>query len=55
MQIVRFLWYTLLCILLFCILLIVIVGTLWVLRVAVFWWFDVDYVEEVKKWHKTIR
>ena len=29
---------------------IFLVGCLWVLRVAIDWWLDVDYVEVIKKW-----
>lgn len=31
---------------------IVIVGLLWVLRIAIDWWLDIDYVEKIKKWIK---
>lgn len=33
-------------------LLFVEIGTLWVIRIAVKWFWDVDYVEEFKKWLK---
>lgn len=33
-------------------LLIVDVGCLWVLRVAIDWWLDIDYVERIKQWMK---
>ena len=49
MIVVRFLWYTLCIIFLFACMLIVIVGTLWVLRVSVYWWLEVDYVEKIKQ------
>lgn len=49
MIIVRFLWYALLIILLLTCLSIVVIGSLWVLRVAVYWWLDTDYVEWLKK------
>ena len=29
---------------------IVIIGELWVLRVAIEWWLDVDYVKKVEQW-----
>lgn len=47
---VRFLWNTLMIITLLIALLIVIIGGLWVLRIAVFWWLEIDYVEEAKKY-----
>lgn len=31
-------------------LLIVIAGELWVLRVALDWWLNIDYVKEIRKW-----
>ena len=49
MAAVRFVWYALCVIFLFSCMLIVITGTLWVLRVTIYWWFEVDYVEEIKK------
>lgn len=50
--IISFLWYASLAILLLTCLLIVVAGSLWVLRVVVNWWLDVDYVEEFRKWIK---
>lgn len=32
--------------------LIPLVGTLWVLRVAIDWWLEVDYVKAVRRWMK---
>ena len=29
--------------------LIVITGGLWVLRVMVYWWLDIDYVQKIKE------
>ena len=29
---------------------IVIIGELWVLRVAIEWWLDVDYVKRIEEW-----
>lgn len=29
---------------------IVIIGELWVLRVAIEWWLDVDYVKRIEQW-----
>lgn len=52
MIIVRFLWNTLLIILLFIAILIVIIGGLFVLRVECKWWLDVDYAEKLKEWVK---
>ena len=28
----------------------ILVGVLWVLRVAVDWWLDIDYVKKIKEW-----
>lgn len=30
--------------------LVVLVGFLWVLRVALDWWLDIDYVKKIKEW-----
>ena len=29
---------------------IVIIGELWVLRVAIEWWLDIDYVKRIEEW-----
>ena len=29
---------------------IFIIGELWVLRVAIEWWLDVDYVKRIEEW-----
>ena len=29
---------------------IVIIGELWVLRVAIDWWLDIDYVKRIEEW-----
>lgn len=42
----------LLCIMWIIIIEIVIVGLLWVLRVAIDWWLDIDYVVKIKEWIK---
>lgn len=52
MALVNLLWQLLLITILFICLSMVIVGGLWVLRVAIRWWLDVDYVEELKRWAK---
>lgn len=31
---------------------IVIIGELWVLRVAIEWWLDIDYVRKIEEWLK---
>lgn len=31
---------------------IVEAGCLWVLRVVIDWWLDIDYVEKIKEWLK---
>lgn len=31
---------------------IVIIGLFWVLRVAIDWWLDIDYVVKIKEWIK---
>ena len=36
----------------FFVLLITEVCCLWVLRVALNWWLDIDYVEKIKRWAK---
>lgn len=46
MGIVKSIW----CLIIFTALEIVFVGELWVLRVAIDWWLNIDYVEEIKKW-----
>ena len=49
MPIVRFLWHTLLCVLLFCCLVIVIVGTLWVINLELIELFGMDFGEDTIK------
>lgn len=31
---------------------IFIIGELWVLRVAIEWWLDIDYVRKIEEWLK---
>lgn len=50
MNVIKFLWDMMLIILLLTCNMIVIVGSLWVLRVAIDWWLNIDYVEWIKKW-----
>lgn len=45
MAIVRFIW---ICILI-AVSLIILVGCLWLLRVAIDWWLDIDYVKKIKE------
>lgn len=52
MGLIRFLAEGILSILLLTIFEIVTIGSLWVLRVAINWWLDVDYVEVLKRWTK---
>lgn len=36
--------------------LLVLTGCLWLLRVALDWWLDIDYVKKIKEWiHETER
>ena len=30
--------------------LFILVGCLWLLRVALDWWLDIDYVKKIKEW-----
>jgi hypothetical protein len=30
--------------------LMILFGCLWLLRVAIEWWLDVDYVKKIKEW-----
>ena len=50
MAVVRFLFYFMLCIILFVGILVAIVGGLWILRMVIDWWLDIDYVEKIKEW-----
>lgn len=50
---VRYLFDTLMVLILFTAIEIALVGSLWVLRVVIDWWLDVDYVEVLKKWAKS--
>ena len=34
---------------------IFIVGSLFVLRVMINWWLDIDYVEKFKQWAKNLK
>lgn len=52
MEIVRFLANGILSVLLLTVFEIVTIGSLWVLRVAIDWWLDVDYVTVLKRWIK---
>lgn len=45
MAVVRFIW---ICILI-AVSLIILVGCLWLLRVAIDWWLDLDYVKKIKE------
>ncbi len=46
MEIIRFIW-----ILIFIVLsLIILAGCLWLLRVALEWWLNIDYVKSIKEW-----
>lgn len=47
--IIEFLFSLLVGILLITMLLITVIGSLWVLRVAVDWWLEIDYVKETKR------
>lgn len=50
MALIKLLWDMLLIVLLLTSLLLVCIGSLWVLRVAIDWWLNVDYVEVIKRW-----
>ena len=49
-SVIRFLLMSILGLLLIATFVIVDIGFLWVLRVAIDWWLDVDYVEKAKEW-----
>ena len=42
--IIKFLWFGICACLLFVALEITLIGSMWVLRVVLMWWFDIDYV-----------
>ena len=49
MEIYSFLLHTTLFLILLIAFLVVLIGGLWVLRVAIFWWLEIDYVESIKR------
>lgn len=49
MVVINFLMKTLCVLVLLTCILIALVGSLWVLRVVVDWWLDVDYVKAIKE------
>lgn len=49
MKIYSFLLHTTLFLILLIAFLVVLIGGLWVLRVAIFWWLEIDYVESIKR------
>ena len=46
MRVISFVWW-----LIFLVLsLTILVGCLWILRVMIDWWLDIDYVRKMKEW-----
>ena len=54
MALIRFLFYALAANILFIAMLIVMVGEVWLLRIVLIWFFDVDLAKEIDKWLKHI-
>lgn len=50
MAVIKFLFTGIMSFILLIAYLIVVIGGLWVLRVAIDWWLDIDYVKKLKTW-----